>query len=305
MQASTTTKPPTPPDAVPLEQKAVAITSAQLPAKITTPEQRLLLADELKGVTGWLKEWSALHDPVIASAYATHQLALKAKAKYAGPAETRKKAIAQLIGSYDVEQRQLAQKRADEQRRVQEAADRERRENEIREAQDRQREADNERIRLEEEAAAARQLASETDDLNDQAELLDVAESADREATDRGMEAGYERQVVEAIVAQPVVPAFVEVEDTVPQVEGVASRTTWFAEVVDKRRAVAAVLFGQDACDEILEQFPKSAVHWKRNEAMLDIVMPAFNRMATNAKKEIEIWPGVFARPKYGASAKA
>lgn len=285
MQVSTTT---TLPDAAPLEQQAVDLIGSVLPARITTPDQYTALGEELKAINTWIKEWDGHHDPIIASAHKTHRLALDAKAKYGAKAETRKKMIAQLLGAYDAAQRQLASQEADHRRRIQEAADRERRENELAAAQQREREANEARQKLENDAAAARQLVNDTPDLEQQNELLDIAANADREATDRGMEAAYERQIAEQIVSAPVVPAFVETTVLTPQVEGVSTRVTWFAEVADKKKYLEHVL-----------------ANFALLENRIEILMPALNRDAVNAKKEIEIAPGVFARPKYGASAKA
>lgn len=289
-----TTKTPTsaPPEAVaPLEQEVSTLTRAPLPRKISSAEEFASFGEELKSINLWLKKWNELHNPVIAAANLTHTLALRARDSLGNPAETRRKGIAQLLGAYNAEQTRIALARAAEERRVREAADREQRENDIREARERQEQAKLKQQRLEAVATAARQLVHDTSDIEQQAELLDEAESAIREANDRAMEAGYGQQEVEALIVAPLPPAFVEVRSEVPKVEGLSLPTNWFAEVVDPEKYMAHLL-----------------ANYQRNKVliagMLEKAMPALNREAVTTKQEIEIVPGVFARPKYGASAR-
>lgn len=280
--STSTTKQPDP-----LEQQAVALTGISLPAKIASPEQFEDIAGRLKDLTAWLKAWNEHHDPVIESAHRTHDLACKAKSKYGKPALELKRQMAQLLGEYKSEQDRIAEQEA---RAEQDRLDKIDRENRAAEALELAKRANTGVVqgqRLEADAQAARELAEQAPDDATRFELVSEADHLERVAGDRHMEAAYDRQASDHVAAAPAVPSFVPTRATTPKVSGVATNKKWEAQVVDKKKFLQHVLD-----------------NWERYENYVEILMPKLNSTATNVGKEIEIEPGVYARPKYGASAR-
>lgn len=270
-----------------VETQALGVIGKPLPLRITSRDEYVMIAEDLRGTSALLKEIDAHHDPIIQSANRTHKLALEAKAKYATPLAARKTAASRLLGNYDAEQRRIAQLEADRKRREFEAQERERREAEERERREAAAALWREESRRRSEAEAARQLAAEAEDDEMRRAFEDAAVVNERAANDAAMLGEYEHQAAEVVASSPIVAPSVSQEVMTPRVENVATRTTWAAEVTDAKKFLAHVL-----------------ANWERYSSYIEILLPALNRTATNVKKEMEIEPGVMARPKHSASAR-
>lgn len=277
----------------PIEQKVVPYVAQALPVKISTADEYKRIADDAKVTAGLLREIAEHHDPIIASAYATHRLACEAKNKLERPLLARKTAQARLLGDWQAEQKRLA---AEQERKKREEAlriERERQEAQAAEARRLAHEKAAEEEKARNEAEAARALSAEAFDAFDGPtadEYRQLADSEEERVLRLSLErAEADRAAAEIATAAIVAPA-VRVEPDVPKVEGITGRTTWYAEFDNKRRWLA----------HVVENFA-------RYESMLpwDELLKPLHGIARSVKKEIEIEPGVIARPKNSASIKA
>jgi hypothetical protein len=269
----------------PIEPKVQELVKAlPLPVKITTAVEYARIAEDFKATNDLLKEIAEHHDPIIAAAHKTHTLAIAAKNKLYDPLLKRKNAEARLIGDFQAEQKRKA---AEEEKRRRELAEREERERKERETAEARRIA-SEKAAAEErarnDAEAARQLAEEAFQSFD-GETADAlkaeAEAHEQVAEHAGMEKEEAERYANEVAAAPVVAPAVRVDPETPQIAGLSGRTTWYAEVVSKRRYVQHVLD-----------------NWQKYENTIEIVMPSLHSLARATKKEMEIEPGIAARSK-------
>lgn len=270
-----------------VEQKAVLLVSNALPERIVSAAQYRDIAEEFKAAGAILKEIGEGYDPIIAQAHVTHKLAIEKKAKYERPVLARRAKMSALLGAYEAEQKRIAREKEEAERRKLLELERERQEREAAAARKAAAEKEAEAERARNDAAAAQALAEEAfgDFDGQQAEALQAEAQAQGDVATRAqMEAAELNRLATEIATAPVNTPAVRHEPDVPKVAGVSGRTTWFAEVINKREYVEHVL-----------------ANWARYEASIEIDMSSLNRTATSVKKEIEIEPGVMARPKHGA----
>jgi hypothetical protein len=274
---------------VPLEQQAVEIiVDRRLPLKIMDEEQYTEFAQYLQAIVAWQRGWNAQNDPTIALANQTHKVAIAAKAKYGDPAEARRLAVGRLLGNWNAEQRRLAQQKAEEARETARKAAQKLRDDEAMAERKRADDARLEEQKRRDDAEAARQLAAEASDPAERLELERQASESDRRADEAAGESQQSTLVADQIAATEVFAPALVFEHEATKVKGVSTTSRWHAEVINKKKYVAHVLG-----------------YWETLEANIEVLMPPLNRLATNVKKEIEILPGIMARPDHGASVKS
>lgn len=219
-----------------VENKALSIVDQAKAVQVTNAETYTAAGMLWKSIGEMITEVKATFDPICDAAHKAHRAATEKRAKYLDPLTSAQKAVKKLMSDYDAEQ---------------------------------------ERIRREEEARLAEIARKEEEERQ-----LQAAIAAEEEAKRNGATKEEAAEIAQEVINEPVYVAPVVVPKATPKLQGgPVYREIWSAEVISIKELCRAVVEGRASIECVTPN------------------MPVLNKMAVALKNTLNI-PGVRAVSK-------